>query len=66
MRGIATHTQVRTTLVYYLSKSLSKHEYDDQSLLLTFQAMYATTSVAVGMQGASKAMGAMNKVLKNF
>lgn len=29
---------------------------------LLHQAMYAQSSVAVGLKGASKAMGAMNKV----
>ena len=35
---------------------------------LTFdiQAMYANTSVAAGMKGATKAMGAMNKVISKF
>lgn len=32
---------------------------------ILYQAMHANTSVAAGLEGASKAMGAMNKVL-NF
>lgn len=75
MRGIATHTQVHSQIlflfsfVYFsyviyfdLTKS-SKCAACSQHCLHRLQALHAQTSVAAGMKGASKAMAAMNKVV---
>jgi len=68
MRGIATHAQVDL-----LNPSYSFCFMTCSPTLMSFlclfssfwqlQAMHANTAVAAGIQGANKAMGAMNKVM---
>ena len=50
------HANIRVSCKIILSKCFA----------LFLQAMYANTSVAVGMKGASKEMAAMNKVSLQF
>ena len=68
MRGIATHTQVHLQIFSYPVCFMSCSPISVSFLCLfssfwQLQAMHANTAVAAGIQGANKAMGAMNKVM---